>query len=59
MDYYVQFDKQGPVDAETDDYAALKASEELIREIKALSTDEYATEALMRIGFKVIVSKRG
>ena len=58
MGYYVQFDKQGPVNAGSYDKAAWKATKNLIEAIQTLSGDDNPVEELPRIGFKVVVSVR-
>ena len=58
MEYFVQFDKQGPVDAKSAKDAQRKASEALIAAVKAASAEAHPVEALIKAGFKVIVSLR-
>ena len=58
MGYYVQFDKQGAVDAQSDDEARKKASEELIAAVKKASDEANPVEALLRAGFSVSVRLR-
>ena len=57
MGYYVQFDKQGPVDATSAEEAQKKASEELIAAAIKVSDGANPVEALISAGFKVIVSQ--
>lgn len=58
MGYYVQFDKQGEVDAESADAAQKKASEELIAAVKKASDAANPVEALISAGFSVSVRWR-
>lgn len=58
MDYYVQFDKQGPADAESAEEAQKKASEALIAAVKKASDEANPVEALISAGFSVRVSQR-
>jgi hypothetical protein len=58
MGYYVQFDRQGPAEAESAPEAQKKASEELIAAVKKASDLPDPVEALITVGFKIIVSRR-
>ena len=58
MGYYVQFDKQGPVDAQSADEAQKKGSEELIAAVKKASDQANPVEALISAGFSVSVRWR-
>ncbi len=58
MGYYVQFDKQGPVDAKSAEDAQKKASERLIDAVKKASDEPNPVEALIAAGFKVGVRWR-
>ena len=58
MGYYVQFDKQGPVDTGSADEAQKKASEELIAAVKMASDEANPVEALIKAGFSVSVRWR-
>ncbi len=58
MGYYVQFDKQGPSDAQSADEAQKKASEELIAAVKKASDQTNPVEALISAGFSVSVRWR-
>ena len=58
MGYYVQFDKQGSVDAGSADEAQKKASEELIAAVTKASDEANPVEALIKAGFSVSVRWR-
>ena len=58
MGYYVQFDKQGPVDANSAEEAQKKASEELIDQVMKARRQDNPVEALIGIGFSVSVRWR-
>ena len=58
MGYYVQFDKQGDVDAKSVEEAQKKASEELIEAVKKASDQANPVEALIGAGFSVNVRWR-
>ncbi len=58
MGYYVQFDKQGPVEANSVEYAQKKACEELIAAVRKASDEHDPLEALLRAGFSVSVRIR-
>ena len=58
MGYYVQFDKQGPVDAKSAEEAQKKASEALIASVKRASDEGDPVEALVKAGFSVSVRCR-
>ncbi len=58
MGYYVQFDKQGPVDAKSVEEAQKKASEALIAAVKKASDEGNPVEALVTAGFSVSVRWR-
>ena len=58
MGYYVQFDKQGPADAQSADEAQKKASEELIAAVMKASDQANPVEALISAGFSVSVRRR-
>ena len=58
MGYYVQFDKQGQVDAGSADEAQKKASEELIAAVVKASDGANPVEDLIKAGFSVSVRSR-
>ncbi len=58
MAYYVQFDKQGSVDAGSAEEAQKKASEELIAAVAKVSDEANPIEALLKAGFSVSVRWR-
>ena len=58
MGYYVQFDRQGPVDANSAEEAQKKASEEFIAAVKKASDEANPVEALIKAGFSVSVRWR-
>ena len=58
MGYYVQFDRQEPVDADSAEEAQKRASEELIAAVTKASGQPDPVEALLSSGFSVGVSLR-
>ena len=58
MGFYVQFDKQGPVDAKSAEDAQKKASERLITAVRKAGDQPDPVEALVSAGFSVNVSWR-
>ena len=58
MEYYVQFDKQGPVEAKNPQEAQEKAARQLIVDVRRLLDASDPVEDLAKLGFSIRVSIR-
>ena len=56
--FYVQFDKQGPIEAKLAQEAQEMAAEELIASVEEISDKPNPVESLMQLGFSINVSTR-
>ena len=57
-EFYVQFDRQGPIEAHSDEEAREKATDELIDAVVKAGSKVARVEALQEAGFRIISSIR-